>query len=128
MTPAEAIDQLILVPHVPGQGTWQGADCWGIVELWYRHVLGIDVADRGQIDPGASGLQSGFDVKSAWREVTAPADHCLVIMRAGRLAAGHVGIFYSGSVLHSSQGHDCVYQPVTDRAIRALTTCYLERK
>lgn len=119
---------MLLVPHVPGQGTWQGADCWGIVELWYRHVLGIDVGDRSDIAPGATGLQSGFDAKSTWQPIDQPVDHCLVIMRAGRLSAGHVGIFYSGSVLHSSQGHDCVYQPITHRAVRSLTTCYLEHK
>lgn len=128
MTPAEAIDRLLMVPHVPGQGSWSGADCWGIVELWYRHVLGIEVGDRGAIDPGSDGLQVGFDAKSDWQPIEVPADHCLVILRAGRLAAGHVGIFYNGSVLHSSKGHGCVYQPITDRTIRSHLTCYLERK
>ncbi|MGV8830350.1 MAG: NlpC/P60 family protein [Devosia sp.] len=122
MLPSQAIDSLLTVPYAPGQGDLAGADCWGIVELWYRHVLGIEVTDRAEFPAGNEGLQAGFDARSVWQPIDEPADHCLVILRFRHLDAGHVGIFYQGSVLHSSEGHGCVYQPITHRLIRPRIT------
>lgn len=127
MIPNEAIDRLLLVPHAPGQGAWAAADCWGIVELWYRHVLGIDLVDRSDLPPGNESVQQWRDAGDGWERVAAPVDHAVVVMRAGMLEAGHVGVFYGGHVLHSAAGHGCVYQPISDRFIRAKTTGYLIR-
>lgn len=44
MTPAEFIDRSLSIPWVRGGSDWAGVDCYGLVELWHRHVLGIDVA------------------------------------------------------------------------------------
>lgn len=126
MTPEAMIDSLLPVPYAAGQGTLSGADCWGIVELWYRHVLGIDVTDRGALPAGNDGLQAGYDAASVWQPIDEAKDHCLVILRFRHLTAGHVGVFYQGSVLHSSEGHGCVYQPISHRLIRPRITRFLE--
>lgn len=128
LMPADAIDRLLAVPYLPGGGTWAGADCWGVVELWYRNVLGIEVGDRGDLPAGRESVQAASAIADDWLSVDQPQDHCLVLMRAGRLAVGHVGVFYQGCVLHSDEGHGCVYQPITERAIRARTTGHLIRK
>lgn len=126
MTPDAMINSLLSVPYAAGQGTLAGADCWGVVELWYRHVLGIEVTDRSGFPAGNEGLQAGFDARSVWKSIDAPADHCLVILRFRHLQAGHVGIYWQGSVLHSSEGHGCVYQPISHRLIRPRITRFLE--
>lgn len=124
--PAAMIDRLLAVPYAAGRGDWAGADCWGVVELWYRHVLGIEVADRASLPAGNEGLQAGFDAARVWQPIGEPKDHCLVILRFRHLVAGHVGIFWKGSILHSSAGHGCVFQPITDRLIKPRITSFLE--
>jgi hypothetical protein len=127
MTPTEAIPRLLAVPHVPGGGSWSGADCWGVVELWYWHVLGIELTDRSDRPPGPSSVQGWADEGQGWQAIPSPEDHCLILMRSGRLAAGHVGVVFQNRVLHSAKSHGCVYQPLSDRLIRAMTTGYLRK-
>ena len=127
MIPADAISRLLAAPYVPGGGSWAGADCWGVVELWYRHVLGIELNDRADRPPGHDSVQAWADEGQGWRSIPAPEDHCLILMRSGRLTAGHVGIVYHNRVLHSAKSHGCVYQPLSDRLVRAMTTGYLRK-
>lgn len=127
MSPADAVSHLLAAPYVPGGRSWAGADCWGVVELWYRHVLGIELTDRSSRPPGPDSVQGWADEGQGWQPITAPEDHCLLLMRSGRLKAGHVGIVYQGRVLHSAKSHGCVHQPLSDRLIRASTTGYLRK-
>lgn len=128
MTPLQAVDRLLAVPYALGSGSWAGADCWGVVELWYRHVLGVDLEDRADRPAEMDSVQIWATSAAGWERLTRPIDHALVLMRVGRLDVGHVGIFYDGRVLHSAAAHGCVYQPISDRIIRAKTTGYLRRK
>lgn len=127
--PGRMIDALLTVPYLPGGGDMAGADCWGVVELWYRHVIGIALADRADHPVGHAGLNAGFDAACDWSRITAPEDHCLVVMRAGGLDAGHVGVFYGGSVLHATEQSGCVvYEPISARSLRGAITCLLRHK
>lgn len=125
MSPEAAITALQTVPYSPGGSSWHGADCWGIVELWHRHVLGIEIACRLDNPPGHAGLAQGLAASSVWREIAEPRDHCLVVMRARGIRAGHIGVHWQGVVIHSSEGHGCVAEPLTSRMIRLMTTQYL---
>lgn len=127
MKPQEAIPRFLSLPYVLGRGDWSGADCWGLVELWYRHVLGIGLAEREGRDSTRQSIDVWATAPAGWLPIVAPEDHCLVLMRSGRLAHGHVGIVYQGSVLHTAVTHGCVYQPISDRLIRAATTGYLRK-
>jgi cell wall-associated NlpC family hydrolase len=124
--PNLVIDTLLQVPYRPGGSEIWGADCWGIVELWYDLALGIKLDDRSNHEPGEAGLQAGFNAAQHWQKIEQPEDHCLVIMRAKGFEAGHVGVFYGGSVLHSDEQHGCVYQPISDRFIRSKITRFLK--
>lgn len=127
MTPEAVIDRLLTVPYASGGSSWSGADCWGIVELWYRHVREVELSDRDDRPPGPNSVQGWAEEALGWQPISAPEDHCLLLMRSGRLSAGHVGIVYKGRVLHSAKSHGCVYQPLSDRLIRASTTGYLRK-
>ena len=126
--PEKMIDTLLSTPYAPGGSSLSGADCWGIVELWHTGVLGITLPDRAIHPAGHDGMQAGYEAAQDWIKIETPEDHCLVIMRAGRLNAGHVGIFYQGSVLHSDKSHGCVYEPISKPMISAKTTCYLRHR
>lgn len=128
MTIDEFVARALVVPHVPGASGWASADCWGIVEMFYAHVLGVQITDRGSIAPGNDGMQQGVEAAQEWEEIPEPENHCLVIMRAGRLEFGHVGIFIDGFVLHSTEKTGCTYQKITDRRVEPKITAYLRRK
>jgi hypothetical protein len=122
------IERLRLVPHVRGRSDWGGADCWGIVCIWYRERFGIELQDRGANGLGVEGLQSGFDRRSDWIAVASPENDDVVVMRAAKgrivLDAGHIGVFWSGVVVHSSEDVGCIAEPLTARTIRHRITGY----
>lgn len=125
LSAATFIDRALNIPYLDGGDTWAAADCWGIVELYYRHVLGVELSDRGNISPGCYGLQEGFDRAEHWKPIDKPENHCLVIFRAKGLEAGHVGVYFEGSVVHSSDTKECVVQPLHNRLLRSRVTALL---
>jgi len=132
MQPITLVERLQLVPHVPGGSDWNGADCWGVVCLWYLERFGIRLEERTAIAPGVEGMQRGFEDRSDWVEVTIPANDDVVVMRAanGRfvLDAGHIGIHWGGLVIHSSEGSGCVSVPLASRQIRHRVTGYFRHR
>lgn len=125
MQPNQFIDRALGIPFAFGRGDWQGSDCWGLVELWYRELLGAELEDRQGHGFDHAGLQSGFDAATRWRPISEPSDNDLVVMRAGQFEAGHIGVHYQGFVLHTSERTGCVYQPLTDRLLRPRITGFL---
>jgi cell wall-associated NlpC family hydrolase len=119
------VTRLQMVPHVPGKGAWEGADCWGIVEIWYREKLGIKLPNRASIAPGPEGLSVGFAEVENFVRVDEPQDDCLAVMRAGRLAAGHVGVVWNGGVIHSQMHAGCIWQPFDNPMLKNRVTCFL---
>ncbi|SNZ21731.1 NlpC/P60 family protein [Cohaesibacter gelatinilyticus] len=127
MTPQDCISRLLGVRYEPAGNSFSAVDCFGVVELWYRHVLGVGVEDRSNHPPTHEGLQRGVESISNWEAVDTPQDHCLVLMQAGRLRNGHIGIYYNGHVLHADRKAGCcVCQKITDPAIQGSITGYLK--
>lgn len=121
----ELVFKLQLVPYVAGGKSWAGADCWGLVEMWYKSWLNVDLPDRADIQPGPAGLSKGFTRAKHWQRIIAPEDHALAIMRSRKIKAGHVGIVWKKSVLHTEEGVGCTYQKLDSRAISSRITCFL---
>lgn len=125
----ETIERFQTIPYMRGEGRWAGADCWGLCELWYQELYGIDLSDRGEISPGPSGLQTGYDNAADWSRVEQPIEGDLVVMSTViervKLNAGHIGIFTQGGVLHTDKNINCVWQLLTDRLISRRITGFL---
>lgn len=126
--PDDFIDRAQHVPYVEGGGSFSGADCWGIVELYYKHVLDVELLDRARFAPGCASVQAWYDTTSQWRVVTEPVAHCLVVLKAGPLPAGHVGVYFGGRVLHSTRRWGCVAPPYARRGLGSGATALLVRK
>lgn len=119
----ELVSRLQMVPYVEGAGSWAGMDCWGLVEIYYREWLDVELTHREGIAPGTAGLQAGFDAFAAkWEKIPTPENHCLVIMRSQGKIAGHVGVYWNGGVLHIEKLTGCVYQPFDSRVIALRVT------
>ena len=106
------------VPYLPGGGTMQGADCWGLVKLVLEAECGIRVADYGgiryrtpadrrQVALEAREYATGFDRVPMGQERAFDG----VLLREAGLPI-HVGVVVErGLILHVSSRTDAVIEP-----------------
>lgn len=116
--------QFVGIPYVPHGRDYAGADCWGILYLYYRDVLQKPVPSysaemqerefhRRDIGPLIS------DEKALhWRQVDVPEIGDCVLMRTGRHPT-HVGVYLGeGRMLHSEGPHPSAIERLDDLRIR----------
>lgn len=126
MTPETFITNVMGIPFKFGRGDWLACDCWGLVELWYREILGIELDDRAGHGVNHGAVQRWFNsAPTRWNIVEAPHDNDLVVMRVGKLNAAHVGIIFDNGVLHTSDGVGCAYQSLDSKDIKPFISCYM---
>ncbi|MGY5789047.1 C40 family peptidase len=111
---------LVGIPYVPHGRDYTGADCWGILFLYYRDVLGTPVPayssemearefHRGDIAPLID-----EEREQHWHQAETPQPGDCVLMRAGRHDS-HVGVFLGqGRMLHSEGPHPSVIDRISD--------------
>lgn len=118
MTPAEFVNRALSVPWVRWGSDWSGADCFGLIVLWHRHVLGIELGEVPQTD-----IASGFSASPEWVRCTMePPATCFMAFRNG--APGHCGIVLDQSNVLHSQGNQDVGGRVRVTRIDALQILY----
>lgn len=121
-------DDLVGVPWERHGRSLDGADCWGLVQLWYARVLGRDLpdylAEMALIGADAAARQDLMrrETASGWRlrEPGAEQVHDVVLLRAGRFHE-HVGVWLgAGLMLHSEgpEGLASVIQRIDDPSLR----------
>ena len=95
-------------PWVEGGSTFSGADCWGVVVLYYRNVHGIELendhheAHIGRIDVGIAEQLATGD----WVETFSPDEDGVVFMAYAGDSPRHCGVISNGRVLHSAGGRE----------------------
>lgn len=100
-------ERFIGIPYVEHGRDYAGADCWGIVYLFYRDVLDRAIpaysAEMYARDFHHRDIGALIERERAlhWMQVTAPDHGDVALMRTGR-AESHVGIYVAGGrILHS---------------------------
>ena len=113
------------IPYVPHGRDYMGADCWGILYLYYRDVLGTPVPsysaemDAREFRHRAIGQLIAEERKKHWRRVDTPQPGDCVLMRAGR-DDSHVGVFLGqGRMLHSEGPDPSVIDRISDMRWRS---------
>lgn len=96
MTVEEFINRALAIPWVRWGSDWGGADCFGLLVLWHRHVLGVELGEVPQTD-----IESGFSRASGWAACSADnGAACFMAYRNG--APEHCGIVIDAmNVLHA---------------------------
>lgn len=96
MTRGEFIGRAVGIPWVRWRSDWWGADCFGLIVLYFREVLGVDLGPVPQTD-----IAPGFALADGWAECAADdAQACFMAWRDG--APNHCGVVLPGGfVLHS---------------------------
>ena len=101
------MDRFVGIPYVPHGRAYEGADCWGIVYLYYRDILGrpipsyvAEMQDRA-FRPREIGPLIDAERELHWEQASEPKTGDVVLMRNGR-HHNHIGIYLDrGKTLHS---------------------------
>lgn len=104
MTLDEFTTRILDAPWIEGQATFSGADCWGVVVLYYRHVHGIEIENANHAEYIASisaALDDQLDT-GVWFEVDNPHNDGVVFMAYQGNTPTHCGVISNGRVLHSA--------------------------
>ena len=119
------MEQIIGNPNVPQGRSYEGADCWGILFLYYRDVLGTPVPaysaemDAREFKHGAIAPLMAAEREKLWQQVDTPQPGDGVLMRAGRNDS-HVGVFLGqGRMLHSEGPDPSVIERIGDMRWRS---------
>ena len=110
----------VSVPFADHGRTWDGVDCWGLVVLAYRHVLGVELPtyETGEYRDCQAFREMRRHVEAvkaeSWREIVPPSrpriGDVAVIFKRGLPV--HVGICLgAGRVIHAEHGVGVVVQP-----------------
>ncbi|QND13439.1 C40 family peptidase [Rhizobium leguminosarum bv. trifolii] len=114
------MERFIGIPYVQHGRGYDGADCWGILYLYYRDVLGILVPtyvaemEARRFDRRDIGPLMKAERERDWVQIETPAIGDCVLMRAGRHDS-HVGVFLgAGRMLHSEGPHPSQIERMAD--------------
>lgn len=101
MTPAEFAARAVGLPWARWRSDWAACDCFGLITLYHREVLGLDLGDVPQTD-----IAAGFNAAQGWQECSPETGAtCFMAWRAG--APTHCGVLLPGAmVLHAEGSQD----------------------
>lgn len=100
LTQSEFITRAVGLPWVRWRSDWQAVDCFGLVVLWYRHVLGVELGEVPQAD-----IAAGFANSPGWEEC-GPEDGVTVFMGWRNGAPTHCGMLLDSSTVLHAEGSD----------------------
>ena len=97
LAPMDFAARMVGVPWVRWAASWEASDCYGLVVMYWRHVLGVDVGDVPRTD-----IASGFAGIRGWSECGPEPGACgFMTWRDG--APTHCGVLLPGGMLLHAQ-------------------------
>lgn len=110
------LGEFLKIPFVHGGRELTGADCYGIIMLWYRMRLGIELFDPDFDYPeGPQWKDKSYFLENyhlQWERVESPRKNDVVLFKSkdGKLA-NHAGIYLGkNKFLHTIKRTGCVIQ------------------
>lgn len=104
MKKTEFIDEIVNAKWVEGKADFSECDCWGVVELYHKHVLGIELEDTHDMN-----MRDGMDAQlktGDWDELYLPDSDSIVFMAYVDNEPTHCGMVVGNRVLHSGGGRE----------------------
>lgn len=102
----EFISRIEGVPWSNRECSFDAADCWGLVVMYYRHVLGIEVHQTADYESGRD-FMTCYDADVVfWQRSETFCDEGIFVAWVGSQPV-HVGLILEGRALHSrgENGH-----------------------
>lgn len=106
MLKSEFVDRVTGVPWLDRACTFESMDCWGLVVLYYRHVMGIEIHHTPAYESGRDFMTCFMDEVVYWSASEVIAEDGIFIAYYGSVPV-HVGLIVNGRALHSrgESGH-----------------------
>lgn len=98
MTADEFAARAVGLPWVRWRSDWAACDCFGLLVLYHREVLGIDLGPVPQTD-----IATGFAESDGWQEC-GPDDGSACFMAWRNGAPTHCGVVLPGRQLLHAEG------------------------
>lgn len=97
------------IPWVKGESGFDGADCWGLVLLYYRTVFGKKIKEYDKYIPEGPERKRVIDTEkqsTGWKKLARPQEGAVCVMALlSENNFSHVGVcLNSKDVLHSLSG------------------------
>lgn len=113
MTPEQFAARAVGLPWARWRSDWQAMDCFGLIVLYHREVLGIELGEVPQTD-----IAAGFAAAAGWRECSRGAGAtCFMAWRDG--APMHCGVLMPGDMLLHAE-ENALQPPGSVRATRLV--------
>ncbi len=100
MTTQDFINKVIGKPWKNRSCTFDAMDCWGLVVLYYRHVLGIEIHHDAGYESETDFVTCYKNEVEFWEKVNKPENNGIFIGYIGSKPA-HIGLIIDGNALHS---------------------------
>lgn len=120
MTPAQFVAKAVGVPWVRWRSDWAAMDCYGLIVLWHREVLGLELGRVPETD-----IAAGFSAARGWSQCE-PQDGATCFMSWRRGAPTHCGVLLPGSMVLHCEGSQEMPGSVRMTRMRALQRAYGE--
>lgn len=119
MTPADFVARAVGLPWARWRADWQAMDCYGLIVLWHREVLGVEIGDVPHTD-----IAAGFAEARGWAEVSGPAAGATCFMAWRGSAPTHCGVLLAGQRVLHAEGRPGQPGNVRITRVRALEAVY----
>lgn len=127
-----SIDWAYEIPYVAGGRNERGADCWGLVLLFYKRHFKIDIPTYDWVVPDqetfhkttceqATVMAEGIEI---FREVDTPKQGDIILLNVIGMPI-HVGILIGANLmLHTGLGHGVVVENIAEMKWRRRIKSY----
>jgi cell wall-associated NlpC family hydrolase len=110
----------VIEKYLSRRFNYQTSNCWHLVRDFWYELHGVQLPDHTPSNVWQQGNAAAEAAAVSYRELTAPADPCIVLLRFPR-GTPHVGVYYQGRVLHITP-YGAFYQTL-DTLQRGWRTC-----
>lgn len=122
MNKTDFIKRMIGVPWVNRACSFDACDCWGLVTLYYRHVLSTELHDVAGYESDSDFLTCFSGEVVYWQRSDLPVSDGIFVGYVGSRPE-HVGLIIDGNAFHSRGANGFVAMhrlPIIERAFTRL--------
>lgn len=124
MNQKEFIKKVLGIPWVNRSSNFEAADCFGLIMLYYKHVLDIDLPVVDGFAENSEFLDCYNKGKTLWQEVKSPIENGIVFTCYRGDVPMHVGLCIGNGYALHSRGTEKSHGKVEVHSLRAIERLY----
>jgi len=109
------------IPFAERSNTFDGCDCYGFVQLWYKKELGIELKQYCFCPREISDDFMKKEAQSVFTTETDFKDHDALILKDPWDKPKHAGIFYGGYIAHMSRSRGLLVEKLFDARNKVIS-------